>query len=494
VKKLILKYCIAAFVLLMFNACLDNKNPDVEYSNNPTFSRLVFTNNDSLKNAKFTLEFDSMTINGITYDTIIVNLDSLPYRSNISKVISTFYWASTSKTCIYYHYQDTLKQNVIDTVYLQGGGKDTIDFTRTVIVENTSSDGKVTRAYPIKVNVHQVEPELYVWQEIKDEVFKEPINFQQVICFKDTFFYYASYLAPNDANYSFLSTSTNGIDWCPESTAGLSELMYWGIIGMRGKIIEFKNKLYVVNLSKLCCSNDGYNWAKLKTTYNSLDFQSLLFALNDSLWAIIKSEGCWERDPPECYTSYYFASSSNGIDWTVKDEIPTNFPISDFASLSFYSATKKPKALIVGGISKKGEILKNVWSTENGAYWVDFSKEKNNRILPHTNGSLIKYNDRIFLFGGKGVSDKVDTPILESLNDGLSWRIPDSTYNVLRQIKEIIKDSIVYESYTPRPAPSAFYVPTPNSAGTTDHFIYLIGGENYSDVWRGKLNKLSFKR
>jgi hypothetical protein len=112
--------------------------------------------------------------------------------------------------------------------------------------------------------------------------------------------------------------------------------------------------------------------------------------------------------------------------------------------------------------------------------------------MPHADASLIKYNNKVFLFGGKGVTDAADTPVLESLNDGLSWSIPKAASNSLWQITgKTAGDSIVYDTlrYTPRQAPSAFYI---NPEGSKDHFIYLIGGGYLSDVWRGKLNKMSF--
>ena len=480
-QKTILKYAILALISSLFVACnWFNDGKESELSSNPDFRSLTFTKNDSvpgLQNAKFTLEFDAAL-----GDSVIVNLDSLPYLSDISRVIATFGWASTSKASVYYHYLDSLSQSVIDTITLAGSGKDTLDFTRATRVQNIARDGKATRTYYLKVNVHQIQPELYVWNRINDQVITEPTTYQQVIFFNNKFFYYAKNVSPANVVSMYLYTSTDGIDWNTESTAGVSILLGNEINETPEKIIEFNNKLYAVRSGNIYSSANGYDWA-LQTINNSgLIFENFLFGLNNKLWAVVKG-----------LTKCHFASSPDGNTWTVGDDIPDNFPASNFASLSFASATKQPKALIVGGVSKNYETLKNVWSTENGNYWVDFSRENNNRIIPHTNASLVKYNDRIFLFGGKAISDTIQTPMLESLNDGLSWSIPDSTNNVLWQItSRNIGDSIAYDTlkYIPRQSPSAIYV-TP-AEGSNEHYIYLIGGSPYSDVWRGKLNKLSF--
>jgi hypothetical protein len=486
-QKSILKYAILALISSLFVACnWFNDGKESEPSSNPDFRSLTFTKNDSvpgLQNAKFTLEFDAAL-----GDSVIVNLDSLPYLSNISRVIATFGWASTSRASVYYHYLDSLSQSVIDTINLVGKGKDTIDFTRATRVQNIATDGKATRTYYLKVNVHQIQPELYVWSRIKEQVITEPTTYQQVIFFNNKFFYYANHIYPPYDSWMYLYTSTDGISWKEESTTGLLFLgalhdHHGYVIESKspGKIIEFNNKLYVERFGKIYSSANGYDWAEQTINNSGLNFATLLFALSNKLWAVTGD--------------YHFASSSDGSTWTIGSAIPDNFPVSNFASLSFASATKQPKALIVGGVSKNYETLKNVWSTENGNYWVDFSRENNNRIIPHTNASLVKYNDRIFLFGGKAIADTIQTPMLESLNDGLSWSIPDSTNNVLWQItSRNIGDSIAYDTlkYIPRQAPSAIYI-TP-AEGSNEHYIYLIGGSPYSDVWRGKLNKLSFER
>ncbi|MDR0811088.1 MAG: DUF6242 domain-containing protein [Paludibacter sp.] len=494
-QKIILKYCISAFLLICFTACnwFENNSTNAEPSANSYFQKLAFTKNDSipgLETAVFTLVYDSAFINGaVVYDSTIVNLDSLPYNTDISRVVSTFAFASTKGAMVFYT-DSLLSRNITDTVSLAFNGKDTLNFYRAMKIRNYASDGKDEHHsdYLLKVNVHKVKSELYVWNKIKDQIFTASVTRLWSVYFKGKFFIYAAAPSPTDANEVYLYTSTNGIDWTEDTTDGLSALIESrNLLTITGNIVEFDNKLYVAGRrGNIHSSVDGYNWEKV-TTNSGFEFRTLLCVLNGKLWAITSNQT--------------FASSPDGVNWTDEGAIPENFPVDGFASLSFASATKRPKALIVGGYTKDGAMLKNVWSTENGTYWVDFSRESNNRIQPNANASLIKYNDRIFLFGGKYSSSVApDQPILESLNDGLSWSIPDSANNTIWQFTtrtlppndSIVTDTLRYEYHS---GVSAFYVPQEVAAeGVTQHYIYLIGGAGQPDVWRGKLNKLSFKR
>ena len=172
---------------------------------------------------------------------------------------------------------------------------------------------------------------------------------------------------------------------------------------------------------------------------------------------------------------------------SIGESVPSNFPVGDYASLSFASRTKKPKAIVLGGYSANGTLLRNAWSVERNVYnqfkWVDFSLE-NTSLVSLAGASLVTYDDKLLLFGGMDANDQVIKPFyIESIDEGLSWRAVDTTYNELYDEKLEI-------SYTPRSYQSVIYEPVSKS-------IYLFGGRTtqvYSDVWRGKLNRLSFIR
>lgn len=448
-------------------------------SSNPSFVSLTFAENDSvvgLEDAVFTLEWDALL-----NDSVIVNLDSLPYLTDITEVIPTFSFYSTSGAYVYM--TDTLGLGTIsDSIALTG--TDTLNFERVAKIKNFAADGKEYKVYPIKVNVHQVEPELYQWNKIADEIYSHSGSLQKAVYFNKTFYLYVGTSIRN-----YLYTSTDGKMWIDKTNALKNMPLNSSLRGIN----EFNGKLYVLSDDdKIYTTADGYEWTGENGDISDTNykFENFLFELDGKLWSIMKSG---------VDNTYRFANSADGKTWIVYGQIPVNFPIGDFSSLSFASRTKKTKALIAGGYTASGKLLNNIWSTENGSIWVDFSTE-NTTLGSLSGATIIPYDDKLLLYGG--VDDNgniVDSSYMESIDEGLSWSVPDTLYNRLRQMNISAAGDTTYTNYAPRAYQSVLNVVIDHTAkGYSDHLIYLIGGINpraskvYKDVWVGKLNRLSF--
>ena len=475
------KFILLIGIIITFSSCNWLDANDAEVSSNPYFVSLTFAANDSvpgLEDAAFTLEWDDQL-----GDSVIVNLDSLPYQTDITKVIPTFNFYSSAGAYVYL--ADTLGLGTIsDTIVLSG--KDTLNFERVVKIRNIAADETTEKTYPIKVNVHQVEPELYVWNKIADNIYSHSGSLQKAVYFNNQIFLYVSTSVKN-----YLYSSTDGVIWTDQTNA-FKNLPLNSMIRV---IVEFKNKLYLLSDDdKLYSTSDGYEWMSENgdISDSNYKFQTLLFELNGKLWSIMKSD---------VDNAYRFANSGDGKTWVVYGQIPANFPVGDFSALSFTSRTKKPKALIAGGYTASGQLLNNIWSTENGTYWVDFSTE-NTTLGSLSGATVIPYNDKLLLFGGLDSDGYVvENPYMESIDEGLSWSVPDTLYNRLRQVNISSSGDTTYIDYQPRAYQSVLNVVIEHPAEDyTDYFIYLIGGVNpreskvYKDVWVGKLNKLSFIR
>lgn len=459
--KYFYKLLIFVIALSTLNSCLWNDDDDIEYSEDADFVSLKFAANDSipkLETAVFSLELDS----------IIVNLDSLPYNTRIDSVFPTFVFKSTS--ACYLIMTDTLGTG-LDTVQLTG--KDTVDFTRVKYVLNFPSLSTATpKKYNIKVNVHTIESELYLWNQLTPSVYSHSGDMQKAVFFNNKFLFFASSGLKN-----YLYSSPDGEIWSNESIVGMPTF------AQLRHLVSFKDKLMLAHDDGLIySSDDGINWSGANPNVaagNSV--VTILFELEDNLWAVYKQDAS---------NKYYFAISSDGVNWQLKEEIPANFPIVDFASLSFKSRTNKPKAIVLGGYSKSGEILSSVWNVQkdisNKYVWVNFMDGKKS-FEALSGAQLINYDNKLLMFGGQGINGRViEDGYRESIDEGLSWRKTDSIYNV---IKDIDKD-VIYQSRS-------------NQSVVLDdanHFIYLFGGRSqgtsgvttYSDVWRGKLNRMWF--
>jgi len=425
------------FSVILLSSCLGTEDA-VDTSDDASFVSLTFAANDSIPNiedAFFTLE-----------GNIIQNVDSLPFQTRIDSVNPTFRFASTYVALIN------------DSTTLTG--TDTLDFSLPVKLRNFASNGIAYKDYIIKVNVHQVDPELYIYKKLYDITESQSIVNQKTIIFNDKMYYYRN----NSTNY-FLNTSTNGSAWSASiSVTGLPAN------ASLNDMLTFSGKLYLSSGGKIYSSADGSIWS-IADSFSANYFESILFSLNGEMWLIAKID-----------QKYHFARCTEGVAPEIKGELPAKFPVNDFSALSFTSRSGKAKAIVVGGKDLDGTILKTNWSTENGIYWIDFSDKDFNAKSTSLDtlamgSSIIAYDDKLLLFGARNNTGSVlENHFKESIDEGFTWQTPDSSSNYLP------------ESY---PARSYQSVVVDNS-----NRIFIIGGKAgtivLSDVWTGKLNRKGF--
>lgn len=458
------KFLIIIAIVSIFSSCLwDDK--EVDLSSDPSFVSLTFAKNDSipgLEDAVFTYVYDAAL-----GDSVIVNLDSLPYQTRIDSVYPTFSFKSSAGAFLIQ--TDASSETGLDTVYITG--KDTIDFNKVLRVVNYAANGKDSCSYRIKVNVHQVEPELYVWSRKVGEIYNHEGSVQKAIFFKNKFFFYITSGVNN-----YLYTSANAENWSGETLSGLPN----NDCNFRD-IAIFKDKLYLVHQNgNVYTSADGYNWLAVNPGVAGHTIINLLFDLDSQLWSVFKNQ-----QTEKCY----FGTSADGAAWAIGAMIPNDFPVMDFAALSFKSRTNKTKAIVLSGRDPKGALLTSVWSVQKNVYneykWVNFAVD-NQSLDTMAGASIIHYDDKLLLFGGfkDGDDNLADTIYWESIDEGLSWRVADTVNNVIEDLK-------IPLSYQPRSFQSVIHDEQTNK-------IYLFGGRTkdrvFSDVWVGKLNRLSFLR
>lgn len=477
-------------ILIIFSSCLQTNTP-IAVSSDASFVSLTIVGNDSVKKAVFTLE-----------GTTIVNLDSLPFHTRIDSVFPKFNFKSTAYAKLFCP-KDGLKYKFNkDSAIITG--KDTVDFNQSnIYIKNYPTDSKSKyQIYYFKINVHKIQPELYVWKKVTDNVNSVNATSQKAIIFNDKIYYYL-----NDGTAAYLHTSTDGSFW--NSGVSVSGLP---VSTPLNDMTQFNGKLFLSrDGANIYSSTDGLNW--IVKSVSSFTFKSLLFTLNGQLWATVQSVSGDK--------SYHFATSSDGDTWAMlNDVIPASFPVSDFAPLTFSAITGKSKAVVLGGYSQTGDLLKNCWSTEGEKvnskyYWVDFSNENNSLDSLAAGASVISYDKKLLLFGKNNISNK--TFYRESRDEGLSWQVPNKVFNQIALASLIKspktrKDTITYSGYyLPHVYQSVVVDKNSNISiigGYVDKSIltaarrYNAGQMNsgnvnlipVSDVWTGKLNRKSFLR
>ncbi len=456
------RYFIPLLTIILLSSCLETNAPTV-VSSDATFVSLTFAKNDSipfLSSARFTLAADGKTI---------VNVDSLPYKTRIDSVYPTFSFKSSSRDTLFfpagYKYK---KESAVIT------GKDTIDFSNQIDlikIRNYAADAKTSKDYFIKVNVHQVYPELYVWSKVTNNIDSHDATSQKAILVNDTIFYYQ-----NNATNAYLYKSTDGRSWTAQT------LTNFPVNTPINDMQFFNGKLFFTqNGDKIYSSLNSRDWnVRSSSNYN---YTSLLFILNNKLWAVSQSKAD---------LSYHFSSSVDGDNWSDMGQIPSNFPVSNFASLAFQSRNGHPKAIVTGGLSKTNDQLKNSWSTLDGINWIDFSIENHSLDTLALGASIISYDNKLFVFGLRNDNPTPKSHYKVSRDEGLSWQRPDSTYNYLPKDFEprnnqslVVFKPRIYSKYDSK------------QQNIESNRIFIIGGKTSasvikSDVWTGKLNRKSF--
>lgn len=449
--KTIRLYIILVICTLLVPSCKDKETSNV-LSSDAEITSMRFTANDSFPG----LALASFTIEERLDTGIIYNVDSLLYGTPIDKVIPVFTFKSSPAGAFIFSGEDTIN-------FVTG---DTIDFThQPTLIQVVSADLSTEKWYEIYVNVHQVDPDLYVWEKLTDRVYNTDGAEQKAVYFNDKIYLYV-----NNGFQVHLYTSLDGAIWSDigSVTSLPKNCQVENIVAMTDNIV------YVEETS-CYTSSDGSNWTKDDILTNGDKFVSLLFYMHyaddvqDTLWAVTQSAD----------GKYHAVVYNNADAFENRIDLPDNFPVSDFTALSFKSVSGRPRAMIVGGFSADGKSLNTRWNIEYaaGQYRItDFTIEQPT-FGSLTGATIIPYNHKFLMFGGVDANNELgEYPILESDDEGMNWIVPDTLKNRLPI------------SYTARQHQSVFV--------DSKNYIFLIGGhsrtEVFSDVYRGKLNSVDW--
>lgn len=431
--------------LLLFAAC-SNRNTATTPSSDPTVIGFAFRANDSIPGlaaASFTIEEGADT--GRIY-----NVDSIAYGTAITKVVPSLSFNHTPKAAIFFCAEDTISWQ----------GSDTLDFTlRPTLLHIIAEDAVTDKWYKIFVNVHQVDPDLYVWEKVADEVFPVAGAEQKAFWFDNEI-----QLFVNDGIRSRLYQSPNGESWVEQVINGLPDDC------LVRNILAGGNELYYAEGKTIYHSADAVTWQQ-ETLAMDYSILNMLIYFRDSLWAVAMADDSEEL---------YMMVSGDGLQWAAVDQLTEDYPISDFSATTFISRTGRERAMIVGGFSLSGAPLNCRWnleySPERQYRWTNFSTE--HTVFPAITGAaIIEYGSRFLLFGGADSDNQINPyPALESIDEGMHWSEPDSIhFNLPDSYQTRTKQSVVIDD---------------------NKNLYIIGGQSrvevFSDVYRGRLNSIDW--
>ena len=439
-------YIIGCFLPILWGGCDRGGGSSSTTSSVAKLTSFSFAKNDSipgLQAAVFTVEE--------RLDTGLVwNKDSILFGTDLTRVVPRFTFAATPGAA-YLIFPD-------DTCVLSG--YDTLDFTKKpVYLTIRSSDRSTVKTYEIRATVHQTDPDLYSWTQLTESIYPQDDSEQRALELGETFV-----LIKSNGFSLHAYQSADGISWTDlGEPAGLPA-------GTKVRqIISDGKTLYYGQDNQIYTSTDAVNWTAhsvAQTVYTMLLFW------NDKVWVLAENEG------------YEMATWEDG-QLVFRGLRPDGeFPISNFATVCFQSASLRERAMIIGGFADNGKSLNTRWNleysrhtSENGGYRLQEFSIDRPTFTSLTGISVIWYNNRLMLFGG--VDDKMTyfgRDILVSNDEGLNWTAADTTKNRL---------------------PGVYKARQKQSAIVRDNNIYIFGGQDtettYSDVYRGRLNSIDWE-
>ena len=382
---------------------------------------------------------------------LVWNKDSMLYGTKLDHVVPRFTFAATPGMA---------SLTMPDTVCALTG-YDTLDFTKTPIyLTIRSSDRTTTKVYEIRPSVHQVDPDLFTWTQLTSGIYPADDSEQRVVELGADFVMMVS-----NGFELRVFRSADGEAWpaIPDVPTGLPAGTH-----VR-QIISDGTTLYYGQDNNLYTSTDAVTWTPVNVSYPIV---TMLMYWNEEVWALVRQNDTYEL------------ATWQGTDMMLTGLQPTdNFPVSDFASVAFQSASGRDRAMIIGGFAENGQSLNTRWNLEYsihplpaGSYRLEEFSIDRTDFTSMTGISVVWYNNVMMLFGG--VDDKMSyfgRDILLSTDEGLTWTKADTAKNQL---------------------PEVYQARQKQNAIVRDNDIYLFGGQDaqntYSDVYKGHLNSIEW--
>lgn len=453
IKKNIQKLFLLLFLTFISVSCWDNFE-EREYisANMLTFG---FEQQDSCPG----IEYYSFNID--QFSSQVYNLDSLPYKSYVDYLLPSITFQSTDGNV---YMNDSLWSTT-----------DTIDFSKPVVLKNTSADGKWSRTYTINVNVHKVDPDSMLVESISDK-FPTDNSRNKIIRLTDGSF--KAYFASQSGGLSVWKSGNISDVWSKQVVTGLNETM-----NLQSLCI-FNSKYYACSESgKLYSSENGYEWslntgrADFLTLYGSINRKYINEPYPAYIIGLVKGSS-GEILP---------AKSTDGVNWTTGDALDADFPVTDYASVKGTNVTGVQFYTVATGLRQDGGFSTSVWSTENGLDWI---MVQNTTLFPKLYAAnkrgahLFYYDSNLVCLGGLDAKGNMISDLKISKDKGKTWVSAPENW-----ILNTLNDGMAFGS-----------VYVENIEDTVNdknrEFMIFFGGQNKSGVssviWKSYLNKMIF--
>ncbi|MBQ2289582.1 MAG: hypothetical protein II249_02810 [Bacteroidaceae bacterium] len=393
-----------------------------------------------------TISFSSFpfTINQSTGE--IYNYDSLFFATRVSKVVVNMNVEGVAS--IY---------NDATGTYDYFAAEDSIDFTSPRKFRITSTDGSYSKDYTISVNVHQVEPELLVWNRVTGAV---SLNPKKAIESGGDVYVFGT-LA--DRTPVFTTSSVGSImPWSAyQEVNGLPKTVDFTTVHL------FNGKWYALAAGDLYASENAEDWSPVS---QGNDYVAIIGTSDDDGYMWLAGNG-----------NIYRTADGETVEAT--GTLPEDFPLYGISTSSYALSHNKNiiRYMLVGYTDEERSDVPKVWSKlsiEND--WVVYDNADNPYSCPALDGlAVVRYDNSLYAFGGKGSVGNNEVEAFNSFyiskDNGVVWKTPEG---FCQRMPEVLKGKnlsfVTFVDY--------------------DNHIWIITDDDKAGTLKGKINRLGFKK
>lgn len=374
---------------------------------------------------------------------LVYNADSLPFATKVDKVVVNMGLSGYAQIM---NDSTGLFETFLST--------DSIDFTTPRRFRITSLDAQYHKDYTISVNVHQVEPELMVWNEyapIDGLLPQRAIEYNGELC---------------------LFGEKNGE--LVLASSPLTDVPSWSMVALEGlpatanlsTIQLFDGELYLV-------AADG-----IYTSANAIDW-TLCYACNGAVAIVGASDAdgkMWVATTSELLTT------TDGVNYESAGALPEGFPVYGVSAsshvLKHHSGIVRYMLVGYADEAMNGDAV--VWSRlSTEKVWSRYDNEGNPYSCPTLKGlTVLEYDNFLYAFGGAGMAEGKAVDAFSSFyisrDNGITWKAPAGFYQRM---------------------PAGLQGNEAQFAATvdSDNRIWIVCAGDKATVWRGMINRLGFK-
>lgn len=405
----------------------------------------------------------------------IFNADSMPYGTKTDKLVPVITTGGASGVELI-----VPRPGKSDTTYnYLTNSTDSIDFSNgAVTLKLVSPDESVTMSYTINVNVHQVKSDSLCWGSIAYTSL--PTTLSNVTAQHALKFKGKAYCLTTDGQSYCLSTSDN-----PGNKMWDHKAVNFGFIPQTDTFRASSESLYILDVDgKMYKSDDfGVTWTPTGLTCDYLigGYADRMIGTkrNGNTWSIVSTDGSTVAAPE----GFPVRNASVPLEY--------GFPMSDSRQMT-----------IVGGRTATGSLVAGAWGYD-GSSWAYLTSKplpeglEETTVTPYytfeENAYWVATKESIFVvIGGRNAKGESNDSTYISYNYGMSWQKAPELMQLSKTVPGMAcSQTLVFSSMLGSRASSAI-------TSWECPYIYMFGGydENdrlYNTVWRGVINRLSFK-